>query len=85
MGRKTKQIYETLSGMADEIDNRLALSDAGSDAFGDALDALTGMCHPSCQYKDSPSPRPESPTPQPTTATREPRTETAGTDPAPIV
>ncbi|HEV3386908.1 MAG TPA: hypothetical protein VG097_18975 [Gemmata sp.] len=53
-GRKTMQIYEILIGMADEIDNTPAVSEDGRDAFGDALDALTGMCHPDCQYKDPP-------------------------------
>ncbi|MCI0700628.1 MAG: hypothetical protein L0241_06065 [Planctomycetia bacterium] len=53
-GRKVKEIYEDLAGMADEIDNLPGLSDDGSDAFGDTLDALTGMCHRDCQYKDPP-------------------------------
>jgi hypothetical protein len=55
LGRKTNQIYEALVGMAGEIDNTPGLTEDGSDAFGDTLDALTGMCHPDCQYKDPPN------------------------------
>jgi hypothetical protein len=51
-GRTTTQIYESLIAMAEEIDNTPDLSEAGSGAFGDALDALTGMCHPDCRYRD---------------------------------
>jgi hypothetical protein len=54
-GQRTKQIYESLAAMADAIDDTPGLTDDGSDAFGDVLDALTGMCHPDCQYKDSPN------------------------------
>lgn len=55
LGRKTKQIYDDLIGLADEIDDTPGLSEDGSDAFGDTLDALTGMCHPDCQYYDPPN------------------------------
>jgi hypothetical protein len=54
-GRKTRQVYEDLMGMADEVDATPGLSENGSDAFGDTLDALTGMCHRDCQYKDPPN------------------------------
>jgi hypothetical protein len=54
-GRKIRQIYETLMDMTDEIDNTPGLSEEGSDAFGDTLDALTGYCHRDCQYKDPPN------------------------------
>jgi len=54
-GRKVKEIYGDLMSLADEIDATPNLTEDGSDAFGDTLDALTGMCHPSCQYKDPPN------------------------------
>jgi hypothetical protein len=54
-GQKTKQIFEVLMEMANDIDDTPGLSEDGKDAFGDALDALTGMCHPDCQYKDPPN------------------------------
>lgn len=54
-GRKVKEIYADLMGMADEIDATPGLSEDGSDAFGDTLDALTGYCHRDCQYKDPPN------------------------------
>jgi hypothetical protein len=54
-GRTIRQIYKSLTSMADEIDATPGLTEDGSDAFGDALDALTGMCHPDCQYKDPPN------------------------------
>ena len=53
-GQKTKSLYEALMGMADDVDGAPGLSDAGSDALGDALDALTGMCHPDSRYSDPP-------------------------------
>ena len=53
-GRTTKEIYATLDGMADEVDDTTGLTDDGSDAFGDALDALTGMCHRDSRYIDPP-------------------------------
>jgi RNA polymerase sigma-70 factor, ECF subfamily len=57
-GRKVKEIYADLMGMADQIDATPNLSEEGSDAFGDTLDALTGYCHRDCQYKDSPNATP---------------------------
>ncbi len=54
-GRTTRQIYKSLMGMADEIDATPGLTEDGSDALGDALDALTGYCHTDCQYKDPPN------------------------------
>ena len=53
-GRKVREIYADLMGMADEIDATPGLTEDGSDAFGDALDALTGMCHRDRQYYDPP-------------------------------
>src|SRR4051812_9654562 len=55
-GRTTRQIYADLIGVADEIDDTPGLPEDGSDAFGDTLDALTGMCHRDCQYRDPPNP-----------------------------
>ena len=55
VGRTTRQIYAVLMDMAEEIDATPNLSDKSSDAFGDALDALTGMCHRDCQYQDPPT------------------------------
>ncbi len=43
-GQKVKQIYEALVVIADEIDATPGLSADGSEALGDTLDALTGMC-----------------------------------------
>ncbi|MBA4066038.1 MAG: hypothetical protein C0501_20425 [Isosphaera sp.] len=54
-GRKTRQIYDDLIGMADEIDATPGLSEDGVDALGDTLDALTGMCHPDSRYQDPPA------------------------------
>ena len=47
-----KQIFEALVVIADEIDATPGLSADGSEALGDTLDALTGMCHRDCQYQD---------------------------------
>ena len=63
-GQKTKSLYEALMGMADDIDGTPGLSDAGSDALGDALDALTGMCHPNSRYSDPPELTPAVPSPR---------------------
>ncbi|HVL12719.1 MAG TPA: hypothetical protein VM529_09145 [Gemmata sp.] len=57
-GRKVKEIYDALSGMADEIDRTPGLTEDGSDAFGDTLDALTGYCREDCQYRDQPNTAP---------------------------
>lgn len=54
-GQRTEQIYERLAELTPEVDDTPGLTEAGSDAFGDALDALTGMCHPNCQYRDEPT------------------------------
>src|SRR4051794_5258717 len=54
-GRTTKQIYADLIGIVDEIDATPGLPEDGSDALGDTLDALTGMCPPDCQYKAPPN------------------------------
>jgi hypothetical protein len=54
-GRKVKEIYDDLTGMADEIDRTPGISGDGSDAFGDTLDALTGYCREECAYKDPPN------------------------------
>jgi hypothetical protein len=54
-GHTTRQIYKSLMGMADEIDATPGLSEDGSDALGDTLDALTGYCHRDCQYTDPPN------------------------------
>lgn len=54
-GQTTMQIYESLADLADELDDTPGLSERGSDAFGDTLDALTGMCHRDCQYRDPPN------------------------------
>jgi hypothetical protein len=54
-GRTTKQIFDELNGMWKQIDEIPGLSEDGKDAFGDTLDALTGMCHRDCQYKDPPN------------------------------
>lgn len=54
-GRTTRQIYKSLMGIVDDIDATPGLSEEGSDALGDALDALTGYCHPKCQYQDPPN------------------------------
>lgn len=54
-GRKVKEIYSDLASMADEIDQTSGLSEDGSDAFGDTLDALTGYCREEYAYKDPPN------------------------------
>lgn len=54
-GRTTRQIYKSLMDMADEIDTTPGLTEDGSDAFGDVLDALTGYCRQECQYNDPPN------------------------------
>ncbi|MDY3553978.1 hypothetical protein R5W24_003092 [Gemmata sp. JC717] len=54
-GHTTRQIYSSLMALANEVDATPGLSEDGSDAFGDVLDALTGYCRPECQYKDPPN------------------------------
>jgi hypothetical protein len=54
-GRKVKEIYDALADMADEINRTPGLTEDGSDAFGDTLDALTGHCREQYQYKDPPN------------------------------
>ncbi len=54
-GQTTRQIYKSLMGLADEIDTTPDLSEDGSDAFGDILDALTGYCRADQCYKDPPN------------------------------
>lgn len=51
-GQTTRQIYKSLMKMADEIDTTPGLTEDGSDALGDTLDALTGYCRPEYQYKN---------------------------------
>jgi hypothetical protein len=55
-GFTTRQLTKALERFAHDIDETEGLSEAGSDAFGDALDALTGFCHKDCQYRDPPNP-----------------------------
>jgi hypothetical protein len=59
-GRTTKQINANLFEMSDEVWGTPGLPEDGTDAFGETLDALTGDCHPDCQYQDPPSPTPPS-------------------------
>lgn len=53
-GRLTKAIYEEILGLQEAVRETPGFTEDADDAIGDALDALTGMCHPNCQYKNPP-------------------------------
>ena len=55
VGQTTRQIYKALMGLANEFDDTPGLSEDGSDAFGDTLDALTGYCRADQCYQDPPN------------------------------
>jgi hypothetical protein len=54
-GRTTGQIFDDLNPLVDEARAIPGMTEDGEEALFGALDALTGDCHPDCQYKDPPS------------------------------
>lgn len=55
-GRKVKEVFDAINPLVDAALETPGLTEDGEEAFLGTLDALTGNCHPNCQYKDSPAP-----------------------------
>ncbi|HKB01581.1 MAG TPA: hypothetical protein VKD90_05145 [Gemmataceae bacterium] len=53
-GRTTRQVFDDLNPLVDEARATPGMTVDGEEALFGALDALTGDCHPDCQYKDPP-------------------------------
>ena len=53
-GRRVRDIFDSLSPLVDAALDTPGLTEDGEEVFLGTLDALTGMCHPNCQYKDPP-------------------------------
>lgn len=54
-GRTTGQIFDDLNPLVDQARATPGMTQDGEEALFGALDALTGDCHPDCQYKDRPN------------------------------
>ena len=54
-GRTTRQIFDDLTPLVDQARATPGMTQDGEEALFGTLDALTGDCHPDCQYKDPPT------------------------------
>ena len=52
-GQSTKQIHDEIFPLVKEARKTHGFTVDADEALLGALDALTGNCHPDCQYKDS--------------------------------
>jgi hypothetical protein len=55
-GRTTRQVFSELHPLTDAARTWVGMTQDGEEALFGALDALTGNCHPDCQYRDPPTP-----------------------------
>jgi hypothetical protein len=55
-GRSTRQLFDELYPLADAARSTPGATKDSEEALFGALDALTGNCHPDCQYTDPPRP-----------------------------
>lgn len=55
-GRTTGQVFDAIRPLVDPALKTPGLTEDGEEALLGALDALTGACHPDCQYTDPPRP-----------------------------
>jgi hypothetical protein len=53
-GRSTRQVFDEMNPLVDRVLETPGLTEDGEEALWGTLDALTGDCHPDCQYKDPP-------------------------------
>jgi hypothetical protein len=54
-GRKVREIFDAINPLVDELLDSPGLTEHGEESVLGVLDALTGMCHPKCQYRDEPA------------------------------
>src|SRR5262245_56647764 len=53
-GRTTRQVFDDLNPLIDVVRATPGMTEDGVEALIGTLDALTGNCHPDCQYHDPP-------------------------------